>query len=78
MAVSLKTKTIYALSWSFIEIAGLQCLKFIIGIILARILFPEQFGLIAMLSIFIVVGQSLLDGGFGSALIQQRDASLPF
>ncbi len=72
MPTSLKSKTIHALSWSFIESVGLQGVRFIIGIVLARILFPEQFGLIAMLTLFIAVAQAFLDSGFGAALIQKH------
>ena len=72
---SLKHKTLHALSWSFLESIGLQGIRFAIGIVLARILFPEQFGLIAMLTIFIAVAQSFLDSGFGAALIQKRDVT---
>ena len=54
---SLKSITLHALSWSFVEAIGLQSVKFVIGIILARLLFPEQFGLIAMLYVFIAVAQ---------------------
>ncbi len=50
-------------------------MRFMLGIILARLLFPEQFGLIAMLTIFMVVAQLFLDSGFGAALIQKRDAT---
>jgi O-antigen/teichoic acid export membrane protein len=50
-------------------------LQFIIGIVMARLLLPEQFGLIGMLTIFMAVAQSFLDSGFGAALIQKRDAS---
>jgi len=73
LTASLKSKTINALSWSFIETIGLQGTQFIIGVILTRILLPEQFGLIAMLAIFMAVAQSFLDSGFGSALIQKQD-----
>jgi teichuronic acid exporter len=73
---SLKTKTIRALSWSLLESIGLQGVRFVIGIILARLLFPEQFGLIGMLSIFIAVAQTFLDSGFGAALIQKREATI--
>ena len=75
MADSLKSKTLRALSWSFVESIGLQGVRFVIGIVLARILFPEQFGLIAMLTFFIAVAQSFLDSGFGAALIQKREAT---
>lgn len=50
-------------------------MQFVIGIVLARLLFPEQFGLIGMLVIFMAVAQSFLDSGFGAALIQKRDAT---
>ena len=75
MSGSLKGKTIKALLWSFIESVGLISVKFIVGIILARILFPEQFGLIGMLTIFMAVAQVFLDSGFGSALIQKQNAT---
>ena len=75
MADSLKSKTIHALSWSFLESIGLQGVQFIIGVILARLLLPEQFGLIAMLTIFVAVAESLINGGFARALIQKKEAT---
>jgi O-antigen/teichoic acid export membrane protein len=75
MENSLKKKTLHALSWSFLESAGLLGVRFVLGIVLARLLFPEQFGLIGMLTIFMAVAQSFLDSGFGAALIQKRDVT---
>ena len=75
MSDSLKSKTIRGLSWSFVELAGRQVVQFITGIILARILFPEQFGLIGMITVFIAVAQTFSEGGFGDALIQKREAT---
>jgi teichuronic acid exporter len=75
MPKDLRSKTLHALSWSFLESAGLQIVQFVISIVLARLLLPEQFGLIAMLTIFIAVAQSFLDSGFGSALVQKQDAT---
>jgi O-antigen/teichoic acid export membrane protein len=72
---NLRSKTLYALLWSFFESVGLQAVRFVIGIILARLLLPEQFGLIAMLMIFMAVAQSFLDSGFGAALIQKKDST---
>ncbi len=69
----LKTKAAQALSWSFLEAFVLQSAKFAIGIVLARLLFPEQFGLAAILALFIAVAQSFLESGFGAALIQKKD-----
>ena len=76
MADSLKSKTIQGLSWSFVELAGMQVVQFVTGIILARLLFPEQFGLIGMITVFIAVAKTFLDSGFGDALIQKRDATI--
>jgi teichuronic acid exporter len=73
VADSLKAKTLHALSWTFIEAVGFQGIRFLLGIILARLLFPDQFGLVGMLLIFTMVAQSLLDSGFGAALIQKRN-----
>lgn len=75
MADSLKSKTLHAVSWTFLEAAGVRGTQFIVGIVLARLLLPEQFGLIGMLAVFMAVAQSLLDSGFGAALIQKRDVA---
>ena len=75
MPDGLKNKTLHALFWSFLERFGQQGIQFVISIILARLLLPEEFGLIAMLAIFMAVAQSFLDSGFGSALIQKKDAA---
>lgn len=64
-----------ALFWSLLERGGQQGIYLVISIILARLLLPEQFGLIAMLAIFMAIAQSFLDSGFGSALIQKKDAT---
>lgn len=50
-------------------------LQFTVNLILARLLLPEDFGAIGMLAIFIAVSQVLIDGGFGSALIQKKNPS---
>ena len=72
---SLRQKTIHALFWSFFERIGQQGIQFIVSIILARLLLPEQFGLIAMLMIFMAIAQSFIDSGFGQALIQKQDVT---
>lgn len=72
---SLKTKTIHGVFWSLLERGGQQGIQLVISIILARVLLPAQFGLIAMLAIFMAIAQSFLDSGFGSALIQKKDAT---
>ncbi len=75
MTDHLKSKALRAVSWTFLEAVGLRGSQFIVGIVLARLLLPAEFGLIAMLAVFVAVAQSLLDSGFGAALIQKRDAT---
>ena len=73
MVENLKDKTVNGLLWSFIESFSLQGVQFIIGIMMARFLSPSDFGLIAMLAIFLGISQIFIDGGFSAALIQKRD-----
>ena len=75
MTRHLKAKTLHGMSWSFAERIGTLGVQFLISIVLARLLMPAQFGLIAMLALFMAVAQSFLDSGFGSALIQKQDAT---
>lgn len=75
MKKSLKTKTINGLIWSFIDNFSVQLSQFIIGIILARILSPNDFGLIGMLTIFITISQWFVSSGFGQALIRKKDCN---
>lgn len=71
--MSLRHKTIHGLSWSFIDSLANQGITFLVGIILARLLTPEEFGLIGMITIFIAISQSFIDSGFGQALIRKKD-----
>jgi len=70
----LKSKTQRGLFWSFVDNAGVLVSQFIIGIILARILLPEDFGIIGMIMVFITLGQFLMNSGFAQALIQKKDS----
>jgi len=71
---NIKQKTINGMVWSVTERLSLQFGHMLISILLARLLEPSEFGLIGMLTIFTSVAQSILDSGFGSALIQKKDA----
>ena len=75
MSDGLKSKALRGLFWSFSQIVGQQGIQAVVLIILARLLMPDEFGLIAMLTIFIVVAKSFVDSGFGEALIQKKDAT---
>jgi len=75
MSRSLKSKTIHGVFWSLLERGGQQGIQLVISIILARLLLPGQFGLIAMLTIFMAIAQTFINSGFGQALIQKKDAT---
>lgn len=75
VTVTLREKTVGGLIWSFIGSFSEQGLNFIVGIFLARILTPREFGLIGMTSIFIALSASLIDSGFSNALIRKKDCN---
>ena len=58
--------------WSAIQKYSTMLITFISGIILARLLMPEDYGAIGMLLIFMSLAEVFIDAGFGSALIQKK------
>ena len=73
MARNLKQKTISGMIWSAFQRYSTMIITFISGIILARLLTPHDYGCIGMLSIFMVLAECFIDGGFGEALIQKKN-----
>lgn len=71
--MSLKKQATTAVVWTFVQQFGQQLINFIVSIVLARILLPEEFGLIGMISVFMGVGNTLLDGGLTQSLIRSKD-----
>ncbi len=71
---SLKKQALHGAFWSFAERFGQQGIQFVITIILARLLEPKDFGVLGMIMIFSALAQSVIDSGFGIALIQKQDA----
>lgn len=71
---SLKTKTISGLFWSSLDIMARQGTRFIIQIFLVRLLLPEDFGIIGMITIFIALSRTIIDSGLINALIREKDA----
>ena len=71
MTDNLKQKTVKGIFWSFFDKGGTQVIQFIISIYIARILSPEDYGLIGMLTLFLIVGQLFVTGGFSQALVQK-------
>lgn len=70
--MSLGAKILSGTIWVSVDKFGTMFLQFFVNLILARLLTPADYGCIGMLAIFIVVSQVLIDGGFGSALIQKK------
>lgn len=66
--------TIQNFFWRFAERCGAQLVTFIVSIVLARILAPEDYGTIALVTVFTTIMQVFVDSGLGIALIQKKDA----
>ena len=75
MQESLRHKTLKGTLWSSVERFSVQGIAFVVMIVMARILTPEDYGLVGMITIFIAVSQSLVDSGFSQALIRKQDRS---
>ncbi|WP_427805826.1 lipopolysaccharide biosynthesis protein [Fusicatenibacter saccharivorans] len=60
--------------WRFAERCGAQLVTFVVSIILARLLMPEDYGTIALVTVFTTIMQVFVDSGLGTALIQKKDA----
>lgn len=74
--MSLTHKSLTAVFWSGADVLIRQGLQFFVSILLARLLLPEDFGVIAMLYVFIGVAAVFVDSGFSSALIQHQDTTI--
>lgn len=61
------------LIWRFAERCGAQLVTFIVSVVLARILAPEDYGQIALITVFTTIMQVFVDSGLGTALIQKKD-----
>jgi O-antigen/teichoic acid export membrane protein len=71
---NLKHKTLSNFVWKFAERGGAQGVSFIVSIVLARMLSPNDYGLLALITVFISIFNVFVDCGLGSALIQKKDA----
>jgi len=74
-AKSLKEKTARGVFWGGISNALQQIMQVVFGIFMARILFPEDFGLVGLLTVFSILAITLQDGGFSIALINRKNVS---
>lgn len=71
--MSIKQQVTKSVFWSAVERFSVQGVQFILSLIIARLLLPADYGLIAMLSIFMSIAQTFIDSGFANALIQKKD-----
>ena len=72
--MSLKAKAINSFNWTAFEMLFSQGAIFIVGVILARILSPEDFGVIGIITAFLAISNSIIEGGFTSALLRKIDS----
>lgn len=75
MANSLQGKAVKVVMWSAIERFSVQGIQFVLSIVIARLVAPSEYGLIAMLGIFLAIARTFIDSGFSNALIQKQDRS---
>ncbi len=71
MSESIKKGTIHGVLWRILETAGTQAIQLIISIVLARLILPEQFAAIAMLTIYTAIASAFINSGFSNALIRK-------
>lgn len=72
MSDNLRSKAVKGVGWSFTDNIANQGISFVVGLVLARLLSPEEYGLIGVILIFIGISNSLVDCGFSNALIRKN------
>ena len=72
---NLKQKTITGVGWSAIDNVSGYAITFVVGIILARLLSPEDYGLLGLIGILTAICNCFINAGFGSALIRKKDTT---
>ena len=75
MSESLKDKTVKGIGWSAIDNISSYAVTFVVGLILARLLTPDDYGLIGIITIFTAICGCFINAGFGTALIRKKDAT---
>lgn len=75
MSESIKGRAVRGIVWSSIDKFSVQGIQFFLMLILARLLAPSDYGMMSILAIFLTISQSIIDGGFVSALIRKKDRS---
>ncbi len=70
---TLKNKTIKGVGWGFVESISGTGITFLVGLILARILTPKEFGVVAIIMVLVAIFNTIVNSGFSSALIRKKD-----
>lgn len=70
---SIKQETLTSIKWTSIERFGVEGIRFVLGIIMARLLTPSDYGVVGMILVFISISNTFVDSGFGNALIRKLD-----
>jgi len=71
--MSLREKALTSSFWAFLQQFSTQAIGFVVSIVLARLLLPEEFGLIGMIAVFMGIGGVLMNAGLGSSLIRTKN-----
>lgn len=72
---SVRSVSLKSAKWSAVEKFSVQGVRFVLGILMARLLSPDDYGVISMITIFIVVSETFVDSGFSLALVRQKSSS---
>lgn len=75
MSESIKHEAVKGVAWTSIEKMGSQVIQVVLNIVLARLLTPKDYGVVAMTTIFTMIATTFIDSGFGNALIQKKEKS---
>lgn len=70
---TLRQQSVSGFKWNAIESIAVRGIQFFIGLVLARVLSPSDFGVVGLLTIFIVLSQAFIDGGFSNALVRKQN-----
>lgn len=72
---SLKSRTLIAIFWNAVQRYGAMLISLATNVVLVRLLSPDEFGIVGLMTVFVSVAGAIVDGGFGAALIQRKEIS---
>jgi len=69
----IKEKASIGFFWSLLDNSLIQIINLVVGVVLARLLSPAEFGIIGMITVFIAISETIVDSGLSQALIRKKD-----